>query len=248
MVKGIEIFRNYFSDYTDQYVLIGGAACDISFGESAVDFRATRDLDVVLIVEAQTKEFGQRFWNFIQDGKYRNRATSSGNPQFYRFDKPEEPGYPSMIELFSRSSWVLEQNAFLTPIHIDDSVSSLLAILLNDSYYELLLAGRDVIDGISILKPSWLIPFKAKAWLDLNKKREHGEHVDSRDIRKHKNDVIRISTELVLEPCNLPDEVKEDMRLFMDEFHVMDEELINLKIKGVHEADIVNILKEIYSL
>jgi hypothetical protein len=28
----------------------------------------------------------------------------------------------------------------------------------------------------------------------------------------------------------------------------MDEELINLKIKGVHEADIVNILKEIYSL
>jgi hypothetical protein len=118
MVKGIEIFRNYFSDYTDQYVLIGGAACDISFGESAVDFRATRDLDVVLIVEAQTKEFGQRFWNFIQDGKYRNRATSSGNPQFYRFDKPEEPGYPSMIELFSRSSWVLEQNAFLTPIHI----------------------------------------------------------------------------------------------------------------------------------
>jgi hypothetical protein len=127
-------------------------------------------------------------------------------------------------------------------------VSSLSAILLNDSYYELLLAGRDVIDGISILKPSWLIPFKAKAWLDLNKKREHGEHVDSRDIRKHKNDVIRISTELVLEPCNLPDEVKEDMRLFMDEFHVMDEELINLKIKGVHEADIVNILKEIYSL
>ena len=29
MVKGMEIFREYFQDYTDQYVLIGGAACDI---------------------------------------------------------------------------------------------------------------------------------------------------------------------------------------------------------------------------
>jgi hypothetical protein len=81
---------------------------------------------------------------------------------------------------------MIEQDAILTPIHIDDSVSSLSAILLNDAYYELLLAGRDVIDGISILKPSWLIPFKAKAWLDLNEKLEHGERVDSRDIKKHR--------------------------------------------------------------
>ena len=26
MVKGIEIFQEYFKEYTDQYVLIGGAA------------------------------------------------------------------------------------------------------------------------------------------------------------------------------------------------------------------------------
>lgn len=31
MVKGLDTFRDYFSDFTDQYVLIGGAACDISF-------------------------------------------------------------------------------------------------------------------------------------------------------------------------------------------------------------------------
>jgi hypothetical protein len=31
MVKGIDLFRDYFKDFTDQYVLIGGAACDISF-------------------------------------------------------------------------------------------------------------------------------------------------------------------------------------------------------------------------
>ena len=30
MVKGLDIFYDYFAEFTDQYVLIGGAACDIS--------------------------------------------------------------------------------------------------------------------------------------------------------------------------------------------------------------------------
>jgi len=28
MVKGLDTFRKYFEQYEDQYVLIGGAACD----------------------------------------------------------------------------------------------------------------------------------------------------------------------------------------------------------------------------
>ena len=31
MVKGLDTFRKYFEKYEDQYVLIGGAACDIVF-------------------------------------------------------------------------------------------------------------------------------------------------------------------------------------------------------------------------
>ena len=73
MVKGLDTFRNYFADYEEQYVLIGGAACDIIFESNDATFRATRDLDMVLIVEALTPEFGERFWKFIQNGRYRNR-------------------------------------------------------------------------------------------------------------------------------------------------------------------------------
>ena len=29
MVKGLDKFREYFADFSEQYVLIGGAACDI---------------------------------------------------------------------------------------------------------------------------------------------------------------------------------------------------------------------------
>lgn len=100
MVKGLDTFYRYFSDYTDQYVLIGGAACDILFESNDVEFRATRDLDVVLIIEALTPAFGEKFWKFIEEGQYRNKATNGGTPQFYRFDKPEKDEYPKMIELF----------------------------------------------------------------------------------------------------------------------------------------------------
>ena len=44
MVKGIEIFQEYFKEYTDQYVLIGGAACSVSFEEQEINFgRTTKD-------------------------------------------------------------------------------------------------------------------------------------------------------------------------------------------------------------
>ena len=45
--------------------MITGAACDISFGAGDMEFRVTRDLDIVLVAEAQTKEFTERFWKFI---------------------------------------------------------------------------------------------------------------------------------------------------------------------------------------
>ena len=151
-----------------------------------------------------------------------------------------------MIELFARTAYILEDDAELTPIHIDDSVSSLSAILLNDSYYQALLMGRDVIDGFSILRHSWLIPFKAKAWLDLNERNRHGAHVDSRDLKKHRNDIIRMTAELVLERCELPDEVKSGMASFIEEMNVNDQDIRNLKLRGVKAEDVRRLLTDTY--
>ena len=47
-----------------------------------------------------------------------------------------------MIELFCRSDFKLKNAKGITPIHIDDEVSSLSAILLNDDYYKALLNGK----------------------------------------------------------------------------------------------------------
>lgn len=80
--------------------------------------------------------FGETFWQFIEDGGYEHREKSTGEKQFYRFMEPSKSDYPKMIELFSRKpgNFDLKFDTGLTPIHIDDSIISLSAILLNDVF------------------------------------------------------------------------------------------------------------------
>ena len=52
MVIGLDIFREFFKDHASKYVVIGGTACDIHLELAGFTPRATRDIDIVLIVEA----------------------------------------------------------------------------------------------------------------------------------------------------------------------------------------------------
>ena len=247
MVKGIDTFRRYFAEYEEQYVLIGGAACDIVFESNDTAFRATRDLDMVLIVEALTPEFGEKFWKFIQDGRYRNKSTNGQKPQFYRFDKPEDDAYPKMIELFCRSNFELREMTGITPIHIDDEVSSLSAILLNDDYYRILLEGKVVRNGLSVLRPEYLILFKAKAYLDLKQRKDSGEAVDSKNISKHKKDILTIAAELVLERTGeLPEAVETDIRAFIDLLAQDPFDSNSLKAYGLSNDEVVEVLHRVF--
>lgn len=247
MVKGLDVFRKYFADYEEQYVLIGGAACDILFESNEVNFRATRDLDMVLIIEALTPEFGEKFWNFIVAGRYRNKATNGRKTQFYRFDKPEEDSFPKMIELFCRSDFKLENAEGITPIHIDDEISSLSAILLDDDYYKILLDGKVVRNGLSVLRPEYIILFKAKAYLDLKQRKETGGTVDSNDIKKHKRDILRIAAELMLEKAmDLPVSVNEDIHVFLASLEQDPFDQSSLKMYGLKNDDVVALLKRVF--
>lgn len=104
MVKGLDIFREWFAGHSDQYILIGGTAASLTMAEAGLDFRATKDLDIVLHVEALTPAFGETFWRFIGAGGYEIQQTSdTGKPKFYRFQKPSDPRFPAMVELFARA-------------------------------------------------------------------------------------------------------------------------------------------------
>jgi len=52
MVRGLDIFRERFGEFEDSFILIGGAACDLWFSSLNQTFRATNDLDLVLLIEA----------------------------------------------------------------------------------------------------------------------------------------------------------------------------------------------------
>ncbi len=247
MVKGLDIFRKYFADYKDQYVLIGGAACDVVFEGNDANFRATRDLDLVLIIEALTPEFGEKFWDFITAGRYRNKATNGGKPQFYRFDKPEEESFPKMIELFCRKDFKLQNAEGIIPIHIDDEISSLSAILLDDDYYKVLLDGKVVRNELAVLRPEYIILFKAKAYLDLKERKEAGGTVDSNDIKKHKKDILRIAAELMLEKViNLPESVNKDIHMFIAALEQVPFDQNSLKMYGVKNDDVIALLKQVF--
>lgn len=102
MVTGIESFKEWFKGNESQYAIIGGTACDILMTEEGLDFRATKDIDLVLIIEAVDAAFGRKFWDYVKQAGYEHRNKSSGVPQFYRFSHPTSNRYPAMIELFTR--------------------------------------------------------------------------------------------------------------------------------------------------
>ena len=91
MVRGLEVFREYFAGHADQFVLIGGTAATLAMEAAGLEFRATKDLDIVLHIEALSSEFGAVFWRFIEAGRYEIRqASDTGKPIFYRFQKPAD--------------------------------------------------------------------------------------------------------------------------------------------------------------
>jgi len=218
MVVGMELFRDKLKGFEDCYTVIGGAACDILMSEADIDFRLTKDIDMILILEDKRTEFAKTFWEFIRQGGYKCGWKNSDEMHFYRFTEPKA-GYPVMIELFSRKpGYHLDVEEGIIPIHIDDDTSSLSAILLNDDFYNFMLEGKKIVAGISVLAENYIIPFKMYAWLDLKRRKEAGEHVNERDYKKHKNEVFRL-----LQIVNPDDKVsvnglvRESVERFLDE-------------------------------
>ena len=248
MVTGLKSFQEWFQGYEQQYAIIGGTACDLLMSDEGLDFRATKDIDMVIIVEAVTPEFGKRFWDYIIQAGYEHQNKSTGLPQFYRFSHPRNSSYPFMIELFTRriDALILPESATLTPLPIDDDISSLSAILLNNEYYEFLLHGRVQIDGITILDAGYLIPFKAKAWLDLRDRKSTGENIDGKNIRKHKNDIFRLSALLSQNSkINVTPEIYKDIQTFLQ---AMRQEVIDTKQLGLTRSKetILGVLQSTY--
>ncbi len=252
MVRGLDVFREHFAGHADQFVLIGGTAATLAMEEAGLEFRATKDLDIVLHIEALSPSFGEVFWSFVEAGGYEIRqASDTGKPVFYRFQKPADVRFPVMLELFCRApeGINLAEGSHLTPIPIDEAAASLSAILLSYAYYEFIIAGRKEVDGLPWVGEDRLIPLKASAWLDLGERHAKGEAVDGKNVRKHANDVLRLSQLLAPDVrIEVAPRIAQDLSRFLDAIEA--DRTIDPKSLGINSsaAEMVERIAQAYGL
>lgn len=249
MVSGFDSFKEKFKGYEDCYTIIGGTACDILMNEAGLDFRATKDIDMILLIEERFAEFATTFWSYIKDGGYKCGWRNSDVPHFYRFAEPQAAGYPVMIELFSRRPdfQIDHPEIHLTPLPVSDEISSLSAIMLDDNYYRLMLAGRRTMNGVSLLGAEYLMLFKMKAWLDLRQKKADGVHVNERDLKKHKNDVFRLFPLVVpTAQVSISSAVGADVGQFIDAMKGETVDLKKLGAEGIPLEELLTVLERMF--
>ncbi|MEN9874300.1 MAG: hypothetical protein RL186_1197 [Pseudomonadota bacterium] len=250
-MRGLDLFQARFADFKDSYALIGGAACHLIFEDVGLPFRATKDLDIVLCAQVVDAGFAQALWAFIQDGGYEIRQRADGQPTYYRFAKPANADFPYMLEIFARSPATLDlrPDQTIIPVPTEDGQQSLSAILLDEDYFALLCGMTRRIDGITVLDECALIPFKAKAWMELSVRRDAGEDIDSRTIVKHLRDVFRLMAVLVPgRRLILPEQIRNDIADFCD--RITRQAAINPRDFGLamNLQDAAALLEELYSI
>jgi len=258
MVKGLEKFKEHFSGFEDNYVIIGGTACDVTLQNTDMRPRATDDIDMILVIEKMTPEFGQRFWKFIALGEYKTRQRKRGNKEptteLFRFINPKE-GFPVQIELLSRYPDVLgEPTGFhLTPIPVGEKIPSLSAILLDEEYYYHTIDSSIIEEGIRIANPLSLLCLKVKAFLNLTEEKKANPEVRGSDIKKHRDDVFKLLAMRIdpLTPIELSDTMKGELSIFVE---MMEKSLPNQSLRdSLQRTDddirgFLGIMKDIFGI
>ncbi len=83
----------------------------------------------------------------------------------------------------------------------------------------------------------------------LKKRKNNGEHVDSKNIKKHKNDIFRLAQLISPDTKQLLNaEVENDMKTFLSEIANEEVDLKLLGIRGTSQKELIDILYKCYNL
>lgn len=202
-MEGSEFLTGYMRDYTEEYILIGGNACALNFRNIEANFRATVDLDIVLITESTNDAFYAHFWEYIRAHGYEGKVFRGSNTGgcSYRFTLPEEkrePELPVQIELFSRKPEYFDSKfsepgrEHITLLEAGDKISNLSAILLDDEVYDFIRASKITLENISTVNLECLFGLKSVAWHSNQKLFAENKITDINTVLKHPQDMISI--------------------------------------------------------
>jgi hypothetical protein len=251
VIKGLEHFKDYFKEDTDKFILIGGAATILSLEYIGMSrYKATKDLDLVFVIELLDKAFIKKFLEYVRLGEYETKI-ANGKSQFYRFENPKNDDFPKMIEILSRKPDIFKELDLKTTakLTVAEEVASLSALILDDNYYWFIRENSTHQDGINIASMECLVILKIRAYNDLKFKKEEGNpNVRSGDVNKHKNDVFRIAQNFnPNQRVDVTQYMKEDIKLFRENLKTDPVNLKSLKVVG--EVDeILNLIDTVFEV
>lgn len=187
--KGFEHFCKALQGLEENYVIIGGGAAAILFHDQGLEFRATADVDVVVV--ARSKDLNKRILEYVKAGEYQSKEASKEKPQYFRFSNPKNSECPKIIELFARAEDLeLNDGQYIIPVEKDEA-GKLSAILLDDEYFALIKSDIQITDSkIPIIGPIANACLKARAYRELTERKENEK------ARKHLKDIWRLSITL----------------------------------------------------
>ncbi|MEZ5199464.1 MAG: hypothetical protein R2764_24700 [Bacteroidales bacterium] len=124
--------------------------------------------------------------------------------------------------------------------------------MMDNEYYKFTIDNSKEEEGAHFAGTEALICLKAKAFLDLSRRKLEGENVDSRNIRKHKTDIFRLAVLLPAEhKVELPAGIKNDLKAFVDSIseELPDKAIFKQMGMGTIDAELVfQQIKIIFSL
>ncbi len=209
----------------------------------AEKLRSTKDLDIVLVLKPRD-EFIVALKSYLNSGRYEIQKGENNQAHFYRFQKPSSGEYPVMIEFFMpfEEGLSLFEGQHIIPVTGKSSAGSLSAILLDKEYYSLIERNAVLLDGVNILNELALIPFKAKAYLEIKERKE-----DSKGWKKHRADIINLAVNLLTEETSekLSGKVRDNFVEFLNQLKVeLDDEIVKGACNQKIEPEIVISLLE----
>ncbi len=250
MIQGLTNFIEYFKEYEDHYVVIGGLATAMVMNELGFTTRATKDIDLV-VISKENEEFIKRLLKFIDLAGYKTkqRTDNDSKHNLFRFFDSEDKTYPEQIELFaihSDDSQIAKDN-HIVPIQTPQYYDYLSAILLDTDYFKLLIEYTTKIEGLHVATPEVLIPLKIHAYLNLTKSR-------SQDAKKHLRDIVKLITLLDGdESVVLEGEPKKDFLEFFPIFEEIEDDRVknilkNTGVGKVSKEKILELVKSVFNV
>lgn len=248
---GFDHFCNFLKGLESSFVIIGGGAAYILMDDDGLEFRATKDVDLVVI--ARAPELNERILTYVKNGGYGSKESTSNLPRYYRFQKPTDPECPKLIEIFARNELglELEKNQHIIPI-TDPKADKLSVILLDDEYFDLI--RNNIVtssSGIPLINALANICLKARAHRELFERKQAGDDtVDEKDIQKHLKDIWRLAVTLtgteVITLNGMPEkDIGEAIRK-LDQLSEMQFKQVMEKTPFAKLTDVMTALKKVF--